>query len=72
MRKRGGPGHSVVEPFLPVEKGMTVDVRLGRWLAFCVYPCAAWRRLPSRGRAVLIAAYFAIGYAIVLMLLFAL
>jgi hypothetical protein len=54
------------------DKLMTVDVRLGRWLAFCVYPSAAWRLLPNRGRALLIGAYFAGAYALVLALLLAL
>jgi hypothetical protein len=48
-----------------------LDVLLGRSLAFCLHPYAAWHRLPSRGRALLACAYFGFGYALTLMLLFA-
>jgi hypothetical protein len=49
---------------------MTLDVIAGRALAFCVHPHAAWRRLPTRGRALLVGAYFTASYAIVLAALF--
>jgi hypothetical protein len=47
-----------------------VEALLGRSLAFCVHPYAAWRRLAIGGRALLVAAYFAAAYTIVLTLLF--
>jgi hypothetical protein len=49
---------------------MELDVIVGRSLAFCVHPNAAWRRLTARGRALLVGAYFAAGYGTVLALLF--
>ncbi len=52
--------------------GVTLDILLGRSLAFCVHPSAAWTRLPARGRALLIAAYFGAGYVVVLAALIAL
>jgi hypothetical protein len=51
---------------------MTLDVFLGRSLAFCVHPSAAWMRLTARGRTLLIGAYFAASYVVVLALLFTL
>ena len=48
---------------------MTLDVVLGRSLAFCVHPSAAWVRLTARGRTLLVSAYFGAGYALVLALL---
>jgi len=41
---------------------MTVDMALGRWMAWVVHPQAAWRRLHPHGRAVLIGTYFGVGY----------
>ena len=41
---------------------MTWERMLGRGAAFCVHPAAAWPRLHRRGRAVIVAAYFAAGY----------
>ena len=46
-----------------------MDVVLGRTLACCVHPYAAWRRLPASGRFVLIAAYAGVSYVAVLALL---
>ena len=51
--------------------GVTLDVLLGRGLAFCVHPYAAWRRLTAAGRALLVFAYFGAGYGAVLALLMA-
>ncbi len=50
---------------------MSADVVIGRTLACCVHPSAAWRRLPASGRAVLLGAYFLAGYVGVLVVLFA-
>jgi hypothetical protein len=51
---------------------MSLDVMVGRGLAFCVHPQAAWVRLTHGGRALLVSTYFAAGYALVLALLLAL
>jgi hypothetical protein len=50
---------------------VSLDVLLGRGLAFCVHPCAAWGRLTAGGRALLVFAYFGAGYGAVLALLLA-
>jgi hypothetical protein len=50
---------------------MTADVVIGRMLACCVHPTAAWRRLPASGRAMVIVTYFAASYVGVLTVLFA-
>jgi hypothetical protein len=47
-----------------------LDLLIGRALAWCVHPAAAWRRLPARGRALLVAAYVSASYMTVLTLLF--
>lgn len=49
---------------------MSADIVIGRTLACCVHPAAAWRRLSASGRAVIIVAYFAISYLGVLAVLF--
>jgi hypothetical protein len=49
--------------------GMTVERFLGRGLACCRHPSAAWRVLSRPGRAGLLAAYFAAGYLVTLGLL---
>lgn len=46
-----------------------MDVLLGRTLACCVHPYAAWRGLSASGRFVLIAAYASASYVAVLGLL---
>jgi hypothetical protein len=48
-----------------------MELALGRSLAFCAHPYAAWRRLPITGRALLVGAYFGAAYTIVLAVLFA-
>lgn len=48
---------------------MSLDIIVGRSLAFCVHPRAAWTRLPPVGRAILVGAYFAAGYGTVFALL---
>ena len=45
---------------------MTFEVLLGRSAAFCVHPLAAWRRLPTTGRVLLVGAYFSGSYVAVL------
>src|SRR5262245_51065789 len=49
---------------------MPYEVVMGRALAFYVHPVAAWRRLPTSHRALLLAAYASAGYLIVLAALF--
>jgi hypothetical protein len=41
---------------------MSVDLLLGRGLAFCVHPTVAWRVTSARGRAFVVAAYAGAGY----------
>jgi len=50
---------------------MTADVVIGRTLACCAHPAAAWRRLSTSGKAVIVAAYFLVAYVAVLLVLFA-
>jgi len=51
---------------------MSVDLLIGRGLAFCVHPTAAWRVLSTPGRAFVVAAYAGAAYVAVLgVLLFA-
>ena len=51
---------------------MTIEICVGRALALFAHPAAAWTRLPRRGRALLLAAYVTVSYAIALTALFAL
>ena len=37
---------------------------LGRSLAYCAHPAAAWRRLSGGGRVLLVAAYFGASYLV--------
>jgi hypothetical protein len=41
---------------------VNADVVIGRTLACCVHPAAAWRRLSASGKALIVTAYFVIGY----------
>jgi hypothetical protein len=45
---------------------MGIELLIGRGLAFCVYPRAAWRVLSTPGRAFVVAAYAGAGYVAVL------
>jgi hypothetical protein len=59
-------GHNVAA-FLPLTEAMMgIDLLIGRGLAFCVYPRAAWRVLSTPGRAFVVAAYAGAGYVAVL------
>jgi hypothetical protein len=49
---------------------MSPDIIIGRTLACCVHPAAAWRRLSASGRILIVATYFAVGYFGVLAVLF--
>jgi len=43
---------------------MAPDIALGRWLAFCAHPVAAWRLLPLPGRFLLMASYAGVSYTV--------
>jgi hypothetical protein len=45
---------------------MTLELLIGRGLAFCAHPLAAWRVLSTPGRACVVAAYAGAGYVAVL------
>ena len=49
---------------------MALEALLGRWVACCVHPYAAWRVLPGSGRAWLLFTYFGAAYVTVLGVLF--
>ncbi len=50
---------------------MSADVVIGRTLACCVHPAAAWRRVSKPGKALIVGAYFVVGYLGVLAVLLA-
>jgi len=45
---------------------MSFDLLLGRGLAWCVHPLAAWRVLSTPGRTFVVAAYAGAAYVAVL------
>jgi hypothetical protein len=51
---------------------MSLDLLIGRSLAFCAHPTAAWRVLSPKRRALLVGAYAGAGYVSVLAVLLAL
>lgn len=48
-----------------------IELVIGRWLAWCSHPVAAWRVLPASGRTLILASYFASAYLAVLLSLLA-
>ncbi len=44
---------------------------LGRFVAYCVHPAAAWRRLSKSDRTLLVAAYAGTSYVLTLVALLA-
>ena len=50
---------------------MSADVVIGRTLACCVHPAAAWRRVSKAGKALIVGAYFVVAYLGVLAALLA-
>jgi hypothetical protein len=46
--------------------GMSMDIIIGRGLAFCAHPLAAWRVLSTPGRVFVVGAYAAAAYVAVL------
>jgi len=57
--------------FLATTGTMPVELVIGRWLAWCSHPVAAWRVLPMSGRVLILASYFVSSYAAVLLALIA-
>jgi hypothetical protein len=45
---------------------MSLEIAIGRGLALCLHPTAAWRIVSTRGRVLLVAAYVGAGYLAVL------
>ena|SRR5882672_7523269 len=60
-----------VELYLLSRNRMSADIVIGRTLACCLHPAAAWRRLSASGKALIVGTYFVAGYLAVLVLLFA-
>lgn len=50
---------------------MSADVVIGRTLACCFHPAAAWRRVSGSGKALIVGTYFVVGYLGVLTVLLA-
>jgi hypothetical protein len=50
---------------------MTADVVIGRTLACCLHPAAAWRRVSKPGKALIVSAYFVAAYLAALVVLLA-
>jgi hypothetical protein len=48
-----------------------IELVIGRWLAWCSHPVAAWRVLPASGRTLILASYFVSAYLAVLFALIA-
>lgn len=59
-----------MEPDLLGSVAMTADIVIGRTLACCAHPAAAWRRLSGPGRALIVTTYFIVSYLGVLAVLF--
>ena len=47
---------------LRVSRLMSAEILIGRGLAFCLNPKAAWRVLPRAGRAMVVIAYAGAGF----------
>jgi hypothetical protein len=45
---------------------MSLDVAIGRAVAYCCHPAGAWRLLSGRSRALIVAAYATASYLAVL------
>ena len=48
---------------------MPVEVLLGRSLAMCAHPYAAWRAHSARGRLLMVLSYLAASYVVMLAIL---
>jgi hypothetical protein len=58
-------------PDVPANR-LSVAVLIGRSLALCAHPYAAWRTYSTRGRLAVLCAYVAASYAVMLGALFVL
>jgi hypothetical protein len=47
------------------------EILIGRWLAMCAHPIAAWARYSTRGRLLVLVTYTALTYAVALAALLA-
>ena len=54
---------------LAPSSAVPIELVIGRWLAWCSHPVAAWRVLPASGRALILASYFVSSYLAVLLAL---
>ena len=61
--KTGGFAGSLAGGVFAGASAMAPELVLGRWLAFCAHPIAAWRLLPVTGRCLIALSYAAVGYA---------
>jgi hypothetical protein len=50
---------------------MTADLVIGRTLACCLHPAAAWRRVSKSGKALIVSTYFVVAYLAALVVLLA-
>jgi hypothetical protein len=71
----GGGGHDLA-PIAGMRSTLDIpttrtEILVGRGLAMCVHPYAAWRVKAPAGRLLVLFAYFAAGFALVLTSLFA-
>jgi hypothetical protein len=64
LRFQPGNRDEPLDRTLPLSNGMTPEIALGRWLAFCAHPSAAWRILPPLGRGLLAATYAAASFVV--------
>jgi hypothetical protein len=51
------------------QPGSSIETLVGRSLAMCVHPYAAWRVRSLKGRVFVVVAYAAVGYALTLSVL---
>jgi hypothetical protein len=47
---------------IPPQRRNRIERAIGRWLAVCLHPVAAWRVLTDRWRWLIAATYFAAAY----------
>jgi hypothetical protein len=71
-RGSGAIAHPFDGRILAGNPPMPLETLLGRGLAFCCHPCAAWRVLPRSRRLLLVGTYFAAAYLVTLLALLSL
>jgi hypothetical protein len=59
-----------MEPMLLERAAMAIEIAIGRLMACCIHPAAAWQRLRTPGRAILVGTYFGASYLMALAALF--